>query len=74
MDLDDNDVFLTPAARLCELAGILAIGILRLREALVANSDVDPAKKLPEPGSVRLEVPAETVLTVHTRVNGFREP
>ena len=76
MDPDDDDIFLTPAARFCELAEILAAGILRLhvREALVANSDVDPAEKLPEPGSARLEVPAETVLSVHTRVNGFREP
>ena len=76
MNPDDEDIFLTPAARLCELSEILAIGILRLhvREALVADSDINPAKKLPEPGSARLEVPAETVLTVHTRVNGFREP
>lgn len=76
MDSDHDDVFLTPAARLCELAEILAAGVLRLhvREALVADSDVDPAEKLPEPGSARLEVPAETVLSVHTRVNGFREP
>ena len=76
MDSNRDDVFLTPTARLCELAEILAAGILRLhvREALAANSDVDPAEKLPEPGSARLEVPAETVLSVHTRVNGFREP
>ena len=76
MDPDDDDVFLTPAARLCELAEILAAGILRLhvREALVADSDGDPAKNLPEPSPARLEVPAETVLSVHTRVNGFREP
>ena len=76
MDPDDDDVFLTPAARLCELAEILAAGVLRLhvREALVADSDVDQSKNLPEPGSARLEVPAETVLSVHTRVNGFREP
>ena len=69
MDLDDNDVFLAPAARLCELAEILAAGILRLhvREALVDNADSDPtAENLPEPGSARLEVPAETVLSVHT--------
>lgn len=73
---DDDDVFLTPAARLCELAGILAAGILRLhvREALIADSDGDPAENLAEPGSARLEVPADTVLSVHTRVNGFREP
>jgi len=76
VDPDDDDVFLTPAARLCELAEILAAGILRLhvREALVADSDVDPAENLHEPGPARLEVPAETVLSVHTRVNGFREP
>ena len=74
--MDPDDVFLTPAARLCELAEILAAGILRLhvREALVANADGDPTENLPEPGSARLEVPAETVLSVHTRVNGFREP
>ena len=76
MDPDDNDIFLTPTARLCELAEILAAGILRLhiRQALIANSDGDPAENLPDPGSARLEVPAETVLSVHTRVNGFREP
>ena len=76
MDPDDNHILLTPAARLCELAEILAAGILRLhvREALVADSDIDPAENLPDPGSARLEVPAETVLSVHTRVNGFREP
>jgi len=76
VDPDDNDIFLTPTARLCELAEILAAGILRLhiRQALIANSDGDPAENLPDPGSARLEVPAETVLSVHTRVNGFREP
>jgi hypothetical protein len=76
VDPEDNDIFLKPAARLCELAEILAAGILRLhvREALVADSDGDPAENLPEPGLARLEVPAETVLSVHTRVNGFREP
>lgn len=76
MDPDDDDIFLTPAARLYELAEILAAGILRLhvREALVADSDGDPTENLPKPGSARLEVPAETVLSVHTRVNGFREP
>ena len=81
--MDPDDDFLTPAARLCELAEILAIGILRLhvREALVANSDVDPAKKLAEPGSAHLEVPAETVLsfpktTCHSlhRPTQFRQP
>ena len=76
MDSDDDDIFLTPAARLCELAEILATGIIRLhvRDALVADSDVDRAGNMPEPGSARLEVPVETVLSVHTRVNGFREP
>ena len=76
MDPNDDDVFLTPAARLCELAEILAAGILRLhvRVALVVDSDVDQAENLPDLGSARLEVPAETVLSVHTRVNGFREP
>jgi len=36
VDPDDNDIFMTPAPRLCELAEILAAGIIRLhvREAL----------------------------------------
>ena len=74
--MDPDDDFLTPAARLCELAEILAIGILRLhvREALVANSDVDPAKKLAEPGSAHLEVPAETVLSVRKNYVAFATP
>ena len=47
MDPDDDDVFLTPAARLCELAEILAAGILRLHvcEALVGDSEEGPPTK-----------------------------
>jgi len=69
MQRNDDDVLLTPATRRFELAEILAAGILRLhvRDALVADSDGDrPAENLPDSGSARLEVPAETVLSVTT--------
>jgi len=69
MHSDDDDVLLTPAARRFELATILAAGILRLhvRDALIAKSDGDlPAENPPDSGSARLEVPAETVLSVTT--------
>ncbi len=71
MGSDDDDVFLTPAARLCELAEILVAGILRLhvREALVADSDVDQAENLPEPGSARHKVLPSPVSSGDARGN-----
>ncbi len=56
----DDPSFLTPDERFTEVAGILAGGILRLhaRAALPEN----PA----ESGSPGLEVPDETVLSVHS--------
>lgn len=69
MHHDNEEVRLTPVARRFELASIFAAGILRLhvRGALIASSEGDPpAENLPKSGSVRLEVPAETVLSVTT--------
>ncbi len=56
----DDPSFLTPDERFTEVAGILAGGILRLhaRTALPDNST--------DSGSSGLEVPDETVLSVHS--------
>ena len=59
---------LTPDQRRVAVANILAAGILRLhtRDALSEESGNPPApKKLSKPGSSCLEVPDETVLSVH---------
>ncbi len=56
---------LTPDARLREVASILAIGILRLRQRASLPSD-DVPKKQVESFAAGLEVPDETVLSVHT--------
>jgi len=64
----DDPAAMTADGRLREVATILAAGILRLhsRAALPINpgQDFDP-KELPESGQDCLEVPAETVLSVH---------
>jgi hypothetical protein len=54
--------------RLREIARILAGGVLRLRArvALPAAAQLSASKILPESGSNCLEVPPETVLSVHT--------
>lgn len=65
----EDDFLLTPEARLCELAGILATGILRrlTRPAVAAPARADsPPDELEESSSTRLEVPEKTVLSVHT--------
>ena len=59
---------LTPDQRRAAVANILAAGILRLRtrDALSDDSADPPApRKLSNPGSSCLEVPDETVLSVH---------
>jgi hypothetical protein len=62
----DDPCFLTPDEHLCEVAGSFAAGILRLR----ARSALPPADSqqeiLPESWPTCLEVPAKTVLSVHT--------
>jgi hypothetical protein len=61
----DRRSFLTPVERRSEVASILAAGVLRLR-ARAALPDADPApEKSQESGLTCLEIPDETVLSVH---------
>ena len=60
---------LTPDERFAEMAGILAAGILRLHTRAALPEDVaeQSAPENPvETGSPGLEVPNETVLSVHS--------
>jgi hypothetical protein len=64
-----EDETLTENQRFCQIARILAAGVLRLR----AHAALPPAPAqlpgpqiLPESGPNCLEVPSETVLSVHT--------
>ena len=59
----DDDFLLSPEARLRELAGILATGILRIRPQPAITP---PPNDSENSGSARLEVPDKTVLSVHT--------
>jgi len=64
----DDPSSLTPDQRRAAVANILAAGILRLhtRDALSEEGANSPAaKKLSNSGSSCLEVPDETVLSVH---------
>jgi hypothetical protein len=64
---DDSD-FLTPHERRSAVAGILAAGILRLhtRAALPGGpTDFSATEKTVKTVAPGLEVPAETVLSVH---------
>ena len=64
MRLNDDPASMTADERLSEVGRILAGGVLRLhaRAALACESSLDNLQKSsPE----RLEVPAETVLSVH---------
>lgn len=56
---------LTPDERLREVATILAAGVLRLRQRAALPTD-DAQKKPSELSAAGLEVPGETVLSVHT--------
>jgi hypothetical protein len=65
---DADPAFLTTAERFRELAGILAVGILRLRDraALAADPGEHPAPENPEKtGDSCLELSGKTVLSVH---------
>lgn len=59
---------LSPEQRRCELAGILATGVLRLRKLrLLADEPTETAGESPvESAADRLEVSGETVLSVTT--------
>ncbi len=66
MQPTDSDTNLTPEERRTELAGIFAAGILRLRLRLAIPPDESDSEKSSESGPERLELPAETVLSVHS--------
>jgi hypothetical protein len=61
---------LSPLDPLAELVAILATGILRLRKQRLLSGE--PVQALhetsPESSATRLEVPAKTVLSVHSRL------
>ncbi|MBN2293906.1 MAG: hypothetical protein JXM70_15870 [Pirellulales bacterium] len=63
----DDPSFLTPDERLSEVAGILAVGILRLhaRQALPRSDEPSTPENPPESAFSCLEVSDETVLSVH---------
>lgn len=56
---------LTPDEQLREVATILAAGVLRLRQRAALPTG-DTQKKPPNSPAAGLEVPDETVLSVHT--------
>jgi hypothetical protein len=55
---------LTASERFHEIAGILALGILRLRSQSAIPADDSAQKNPAESGPTCLEVPAKTVLSV----------
>ena len=64
----DDPAHLTPDQRLAEVASILAVGVLRLhmRAAIPEDDEQLPALgNLGKSDSPGLEVPGETVLSVH---------
>jgi hypothetical protein len=62
----DDPGILTPDQRLAQLADILAAGVLRLRARLAIPGDAPTPKLSPVSPQIRLEVPRETVLSVHS--------
>jgi hypothetical protein len=65
MQPTDDCINLPPEERRTEPAGIFAAGILRLRLRLAIPPDESDSEKS-ELGPERLELPAETVLSVHS--------
>ena len=64
----DDPSSLTPHERLAEVAGILAAGILRLHARLALSPEADKLSSQKNPvksATPSLEVPDETVLSVH---------
>jgi hypothetical protein len=65
----DNSSFLTPDERLSEVAGILAVGVLRLHaRAALPENELKPAQITDIPsqsGHACLDVSKKTVLSVH---------
>ncbi len=64
----DDPALLTPDQRLAEVASILAAGVLRLHTWAAIPDDAAQHTvrgNLGKPGSPGLEVPGETVLSLH---------
>jgi hypothetical protein len=64
----DDPAIQTPDERLAEVASILAAGVLRLHMSAAIPADAEQhlaPKNLRKSGSPGLEVPGETVLSVH---------
>lgn len=68
MRLTDDVSELTPDHRRRELVAILAAGVLRLRQRRLRAGEpaAPPSKTAPDSAAGRLEVEAETVLSVHS--------
>ncbi len=67
MRLTDDVSELTPNQRRRELVAILAAGVLRLRQRRLRTGEpAAPPKTAPDSAAGRLEVGAETVLSVHS--------
>jgi hypothetical protein len=60
----DDPSLLTPNQRRAELAAIFAAGILRLRARAALSGESTSPEISPDSAAERLEVPAETVLSV----------
>ncbi len=60
----DDPSSLPPDKRRCEVAGILAAGILRLHAHMAIPGDIQTPEISPDSATACLEVPAETVLSV----------
>ena len=62
----DDPSFLTPDERLSEVASILAAAVLRLRVRAALPGDEPGPENPPDSWPTCLEVPVNTVLSVHT--------
>lgn len=60
----DDPSLLTLGERRTELAAIFAAGIMRLRARAALPGESSPAENSPDSAAERLELPAETVLSV----------
>jgi hypothetical protein len=62
----DEPCCLSPEERLTEIAAILATGILRLHAQAALSSAESHLEISRDSGHERLDLPAETVLSVHS--------
>jgi hypothetical protein len=66
MRLHDDSPPLNADQQIREVAGILAAGILRLRARAALPGQLSGGNNLPESSDNCLDVPVETVLSVHS--------